>query len=623
MRVVCDIETNSLDNPDKIWCVCAIDIDTKKEYSFDLTSNLQDFLVWSRDVRCWIGHNFISYDAAWLTKLLGIPIRSSDVIDTLVLSHLLKYRLDEGHSLEAWGDRLGIAKIGLDIDFTKYSEDIIQRCMTDVRINLKLYEFLLSKLDRPEFKEAIDTEMRFAWVCREMHENGFAFDIDKAKEIYAEVEAEVAELDREILAAFPPVAKFIREITPKLTKHGTISRSNMPRDWVDFTVVSADAPFSLVEFVPFNPTSTKQIIERLSPYWDPVDRTDGYLRAQKERDKDKLKRLEDTAWKVNEANLATLNEGAPEAASLLVRRLMLGARLRTLTEWMQAYNPETRRVHGRFNGIGTWTHRMAHKEPNLGNVAAEKSIKYNSPELKKRATELGGRMRALWRCSSDAWLVGTDMESAHLRIFAHLINDDNFKEALLKGDKKSGTDPHSLNARILSSLGADRDRAKTFIFTFLNGGGAGKVASIFGKTVGEAKEALGIFIESYPGLKAFKEKDAEVWADRGYFVGPDGRFVVCDSAHHMLAGYLQNYEAVMMKKANLIWREKADELGIKYKQINLVHDEFLAEVTGTYEDAVLLGKLQADSIREVGQLYGLRCPMGGESKVGRNWLEVH
>src|SRR5690606_33905608 len=271
-------------------------------------------------------------------------------------------------------------------------------------------------------------------------------------------------------------------------------------------------------------------------------------------------KLKDTAWKVNETNLATVRHGAPEACSLLVRRLMLGARLRTLTEWINSYKPRTGRVHGRFSGIGTWTHRMAHKEPNLGNVAAEKSIKYNSPELKQRATELGGRMRSLWQASQSAWLVGTDMESAHLRIFAHLINDDKFKEALLTGDKKLGTDPHSVNARLLASLGADRDRAKTFIFTFLNGGGVGKVSSIFGASPQKAKESLDSFIESYPELKRFKIKDAKAWAKRGYFQGSDGRFVVCVSDLHLLAGYLQNFEATMMKKANLLWREKANAL---------------------------------------------------------------
>lgn len=740
MRVVCDIETNSLDNPTRVWCVCAIDIDTKKEYVFDLTKpeELLSLRRWADGVSCWVGHNFIAYDSVWLTRLLDIRLSKGDVIDTLVLSHLLKYRLDEGHSLEAWGDRLGIKKVGLDLDFSDPSQvrSIIDRCKQDVKINLVLYEYLMKKLDRPEFHEAIDTEMQFAWVCREMHESGFCFDIDGAKELYNEIEKEVKELDDQIKAAFPLKPKLVKEYTPRLTKHGTISRNSVPRAWTDLSDLSPGASFSLIEWVEFNPTSTKQIIERISPFWDPVDRTDGYLKAQKERDREKLKRLADVAWKINEENLSTLNDQAPEAAKLLVRRLMLGARLRTLTEWLencqlhiqidlQKSNEDiiesilkninrskksgenvtpttpvsmvknierdlrqdkpsvietisddtalllsrlrvcllskvvsarsarknesssstititptelevfyaigvtsitngTCRIHSTFRPIGTWTHRLSSQRPNAQNIAAEKSIKYNSPELKKRATELGGRMRSLWMAAQGALLVGTDMESAHLRIFAHLINDDNFKEALLKGDKKLGTDPHSVNARLLRDIGADRDRAKTFIFTFLNGGGVGKVTQIFGTVASRAKEALSRFIESYPGLKRFKNQDAKAWAKRGYFVGPDGRFVVNDSDHHMLAGYLQNYEATMMKKANLLWRKALDARGIKYKQVNLVHDEFVTEVYTSPERAWLVGLTQAASIRLVGKRYGMRCPMGGDWKVGKTWLEVH
>lgn len=718
MRVVFDLETDGLDNPSLVWCVVARDVDTNEEYVFNVYNEGTDRLLdWAKHVDLWIGHNIISYDCPWISRLCGVVIDRSKVCDTLVLSHLLKYRLDDGHSLEAWGDRLGVQKVGLDIDFTTYSEEILNRCRRDVEINLKLYKFLMSKLDRKEFVEAIETEMEFAHICQEMHENGFAFDIDGARNLYKEIEDEVATLDKDILAAFPPKAKFIREYTPKLTKHGTISRTSVPRDWVDLTQLSDGSSFSLVVFEDFNPTSTKQIIERLAPFWGPVDRTDSYLDAVRSRDKERIKRLDATAWKVNEVNLSTLSNDAPPAAQLLVKRIMLGARVRTLTEWIEncqlrielkdlqpgegtvrkirerfccgkdtespltiiteclksknllvksveemtknswsiIVTPQKKyvasfveavthvldlwrqdgllstiisaRVHGRFSGIGTWTHRMSHKSPNMGNIATAKSIKYNSKELKDKATELGGRMRSLWCAQGDAYLVGTDMESAHLRIFAHLINDEKFTEALLKGDKKLGTDPHSINASILRDggrgLDADRDRSKTFIFTFLNGGGTGKVASIFGASPSRAKEALSKFIESYPGLKAFKEKDAKAWARRGYFIGPDGRFVVNDSDHHMLAGYLQNFEATMMKKANIIWRQKANELGIKFKQVNLVHDEYVTEVYGTEEDAWRLGHLQADAIRMVGELYGIRCPMGGETKVGKNWLEVH
>jgi DNA polymerase I-like protein with 3'-5' exonuclease and polymerase domains len=190
MRVVADIETDGLDNPSRIWCAVAVDIDTGKEYVFDFTKDGSTdlFMAWAPRVSQWIGHNFIDYDHAWIERLLAYRIDPARVVDTLVLSHLLKYKLDDGHSLEAWGDRLGIAKVGLDINFMTYDPQIVERCRRDVEINLALYKYLMSKIDRKEFHEAIKTEMEFAWVCREMHENGFAFDIDGAKRLYEEID---------------------------------------------------------------------------------------------------------------------------------------------------------------------------------------------------------------------------------------------------------------------------------------------------------------------------------------------------------------------------------------------------------------------------------------------------
>lgn len=78
-----------------------------------------------------------------------------------------------------------------------------------------------------------------------------------------------------------------------------------------------------------------------------------------------------------------------------------------------------------------------------------------------------------------------------------------------------------------------------------------------------------------------------------------------------------------MKYANILWRKELERLGLHWKQVNWVHDEWVTEVSGSYEDAVLVGRSQSEAIRSVGEIFGLRCPMGGEYKVGKNWLEVH
>jgi DNA polymerase-1 len=78
-----------------------------------------------------------------------------------------------------------------------------------------------------------------------------------------------------------------------------------------------------------------------------------------------------------------------------------------------------------------------------------------------------------------------------------------------------------------------------------------------------------------------------------------------------------------MKYANVLWRKELNERGIRYKQINWVHDEWVTEVPGSKEIAETVGLIQSEAIRMVGEIFGLRCPMGGEYKVGKTWLDVH
>jgi len=161
------------------------------------------------------------------------------------------------------------------------------------------------------------------------------------------------------------------------------------------------------------------------------------------------------------------------------------------------------------------------------------------------------------------------------------------------------------------------------VYTFLNGGGAGKFASILGCDYRQGKAALDRFVASYPGLENLRTTQIPILARRGYFQGLDGRLVPCDSEHHMLACMLQNAEAVIMKHACILWRNKARELGLQFRQVNFVHDEFQTESFGSRENAEQLGCLQRDSIVEVGLRLGLRCPLAGNYKIGKNWLETH
>lgn len=621
MKIVLDLETNSLRNYTTIHCAVAIDIETQKQYVF-LNSEINTLPRFLEGCDLIIGHNICDFDYDVLVDLLDYRIKPERILDTLILCRLLNFNIEGGNSLEAWGDRLGIKKTGLDVSFEAFSQELLDRCISDCKINVALYKYLMqpTKVGRGEFKDAIDVEHKMAFICKEMKHNGFAFDLDKAKEIYSEVETKIKILDEHILQAFPPKSQFVREVTPKATKFGTINRSDFR--WYkgeDLSIFCVGCPFSVVTFESFNPGSTSQVVQRLNDAgWKPTSKTKGHIEAERSGDTERLKKFQISGWKVDEENLSTLPDTAPEGAKKLVERLLLASRLRTLDEWRASYNPATGRIHGTILSLGTYTHRATHKAPNTGNVAAEKSIKYRGRYLKDLATSLGGRMRSLWIAPRGKVLVGTDAEGIQLRIFAHYINDDRFTKAVTTGNKDHGTDPHSLNGSVLSTT---RDNAKTFIFAFLLGAGDGKIAEILGRTFSEGRQAKKEFTEAYPGLALLKRKIIPSEATRGYTRAIDGRYIACSDAHLMMAVYLQSGEALVMKYAIVDAYTKLKNEGIEFKIVNWVHDEVIYECDP--KDAEYIGLIQRNAIRDAGIKLNLKCPMSGETKIGTNWLQAH
>lgn len=624
MFVIIDTETEGLDNPKKLWVVCCKEVESEKVHVFrNLHSDSEArsaFRKYCSSVTAYIGHNFIGFDRDVLSRICDLSIRDDQIIDTLVVSRLLNQNAPGGHSLAAVGERLGFPKTEFS-DFSQYSKEMEKYCVNDVEVTYRYYLKVKPFIFSPRWRDALRLEHDIAILCEEMTANGFAFNINKANEIYSEITSRLSALKEALSEAFPPKVVFLKEVTPRATASGTIHRGDFRwLDTNDLTPFMVGGSFSRIEFEPFNPASTKQIVERLNAAgWAPYEKTKGHIQAERDGDEERLEYFRTYGWSVSENNLTTLSKDAPEAAKSLVEYLLLDSRRSTLEEWFNAYREDTGRIHGRFRHIGAWTHRMSHNSPNMANIPAG-----DSPY----ATE----MRSLWRVSDGNWLVGVDAESIQLRILAHYMNDKTFTEALINGRKEDGTDAHSLNKRALGHLCSSRDVAKTFIYAFLLGAGNAKIGQILGCSVGEGKEAKEKFIEFYPGLKALKEHVIPRDAARGFFYGLDGRAVLCDSSHLMLAGYLQNGEAIVMKKANLLWREELNRKNLLrfVKQVNFVHDEWQTEVSGDYELAKEIAQIQAQAITKAGLLLNVKCPLEGsflnshkELSIGTNWAQTH
>lgn len=155
------------------------------------------------------------------------------------------------------------------------------------------------------------------------------------------------------------------------------------------------------------------------------------------------------------------------------------------------------------------------------------------------------------------------------------------------------------------------------------GAGVDKVAQILYTNNKVARQKVDDFIESYPGLKYLKQNVIPKDGERGHFVGLDGRLVPVPSEHHVLAGYLQNGESIIMKTACLLWRERARKEGLWFKQVDLVHDEFQTLCNDDDTEAALLAQFQREALAQAGRMLELKCPIVGDSKIGYNWKETH
>lgn len=564
-KIVWDIETDAL-NATKIHLLVAKFIGEQGYYIFREPESFREF--YQEYSKCeYIGHNSISFDSWCLSKLWGISIPVSRQTDTLVLSRLSDPVMD-GHSLNAWGERLGERKLEFK-EFSEYSEEMKVYCKQDVKVTEKLYLHLQKQM-KGFSPESIRLEHSTQHIISEQIKNGFLLDKDVAMDIYTSALQEANRIEDAIVKYFPPiVTERISEKTGKKLK-----------DHVEY----------------FNLASPTQIVKRLDELgWKPTIPT-----------------KTGKSWKICQENLDTIPDHMPDGSEMpecikdLKKWKILETRWKTAKDWLDRMDGDGR-VHGQVILPGTVTHRASHQNPNMANIP---SI---TPE-RGLSGLFAYECRQAWTVPGGYHLCGTDAAGIQLRVLAHYMNDPEYTKTLLEGDI------HTFNKNALGEYCKDRPTAKTFIYAWLLGAGQGKVSQILGCSYKQAGESMDNFLRSIPALKELKRK-AGMAAQRGYLVGLDGRRIKIESEHKSLSVYLQGGETVIMRMANVLWYNKARKEKIDFRQVVWVHDEWQTEVEETRAEE--LGKLQVQAIRDTGDYFKLNCPLDGEYKIGNNWAETH
>jgi len=570
MQCVWDIETNGL-KPTKIWCMCAIKGDNMYTLENPTKEMVEELFS---DVTVHIGHNLIGYDIPAVERLLNVSIKG-EIIDTLVMSRLYNPQLEGGHSLAAWGERLNFPK-GDYHDWSALTPEMVEYCKQDVSVTQRLYEKLSGLLS--EFGDnSIALEHSVQRAITTQIQNGWLLDERKATDLVAELKEKQYDLEEAVHEKFRPLPTFVKEITPKYKKEGSLSSVGLKFLGDNWTQVGG--PFSRIDWPEFNLGSRQQIGRYLRLFgWKPEKFTETGQAI------------------VDEKTLEAVTD-IPEA-QLIAEYLMVGKRIAQVQSWLDAVEDDGR-VHGQVNAIGAVTGRMTHSSPNMAQVPAV-------------GAPYGYECRACWIVPEGHKLVGVDASGLELRMLASFMNDKEYTNEILNGDIHT---TNQVNAGL-----STRSQAKTFIYAFLYGAGDAKIGSIVDGSQRTGARLRQRFLENTPALAELRER-VSIAAQRGYLRGLDGRCLHIRSEHSALNTLLQSAGAVVMKKALAIFTEYAPKWGLTYKLLGSIHDEYQIEAPEKHADKV--GWLMVESIKAAGIALDLKCPLDGEYKIGNNWAETH
>jgi DNA polymerase I-like protein with 3'-5' exonuclease and polymerase domains len=444
-RYIVDAETNGLLHElDVVHCIVLKNIDTGDILScadqpgYPSIERALDYLSEATEV---IGHNLISFDLRALNKVYPSLALDANcgIYDTLNMSRLLWPELEPvdrakfshidskyigRHSLAAWGERLGVAKIKFKEENKKITENVWAHwsqsmsvyCEGDVAVTHELYNYLQTQEADPR---SVELEHEFAKVMALQESFGFPFNEKAAFALVNTLKAERSELDEQLQEVFLPVVENRVSV-----KTGKPLKSKV-------TV--------------FNPASRQQTAERLQACYPEIV----------------FNSTEKGNVKVDDDVLELLGEKYPEA-KILARYQLLNKRIAQIADGKEAWLKHCQlygdgRIHGSVVTNACISGRCSHKRPNMAQI----------PSV---GHAYGAECRSLFYAPEGWVLVGADASGLELRALgAMLAHFDGGDYARLVSNPDR--DVHFHNACLFGIHSADlpiekatRDLSKRLIY---------------------------------------------------------------------------------------------------------------------------------------------------------------
>jgi DNA polymerase-1 len=284
---------------------------------------------------------------------------------------------------------------------------------------------------------------------------------------------------------------------------------------------------------------------------------------------------------------------------------------------LKEINPETGKIHTRFNQTITATGRLSSTEPNLQNIPIR--------------LEEGRRIRQVFVPSEPDWLIlSADYSQIELRVLAHLSGDENLKEAFERDmdiHTKTAMDVFGVSEEEVTPLMRRHAKAVNFGIVYgISDYGLSQNLNISRK---EAAEFIERYFASYPGVKAYMDRVVEQAKQDGYVTTmlnrrrylPDIR-----SRNYNLRSFaertamntpIQGTAADIIKSAMVRMDEVLKEKGAQSRMLLQVHDELIFEVPKSELDWM------KETVREVMEgTMALSVPLKVDVHHGPTWYQA-
>lgn len=624
---VFDTEANNLyPAVDRIHCGVFSSLDGKEVYKYS-PSFMEDMMEFMDSCDVLIGHNVIGYDFPMMKKVLGYEYKGK-VVDTLIMSRLLNpnrrtppHALNQRagpHSIYSWGVRVGVDKPEHN-DWDEYSAAMLHRCSEDVEINRLTYHALMEEAKGSKWRDAFLLTFKLFQNLQEQEDYGWLVDQDLMHKNITILEKMMQDIDDEVV----PQLTFILEIqeTKKagvyayvkkpFLKSGLYSESTQ-RFISELQLDGADRPvlgcYSRISFRKVDVNSRNETVAfLLEQGWEP--REWNFNKETGERTSPKLSK--DDPF-----------DGVEGQVGKLVAKRVQCRHRKSLIEGLFGLVRGDGRIASAVAGVAV-TGRLKHR--GIVNIPQAKSF-------------FGKELRSMFIAAPGKVLVGCDSDACQIRMLAGRMNDPQYTETVVNGQKEDGTDMHTVNMKAAGL--PDRDTAKTFFYGFLFGSGDAKTGKIVKGSAARGKQLKEDFLKGLPKLgellerlqlewkstakKRFNAKFGRVEYYNGTVTGLDGRPIMIASEHAVLVYILQSDESIMMAAAYnkmLSDLKKKYIYGKQFAPVIWMHDEVQFECDPEIAEDV--GRIAANAITWAGKYFNINCPHKGDFNIGKSWAETH